>query len=213
MTDKNLNTLLIGIIAVLAFGTGIWLGNRGQQTPDAIIVQDRVITVLPKPVGLKPFHLVTADQHAFTVDSLKNKYSLLFFGYTFCPDICPTTLQELGQLYSQLKRKNKHQDIQVVFVSVDPKRDKPEVLKKYVAYFNKDFIGVTGDANEIHNLARQLSASYEVLDDGKTENYAVNHTGLIFVTNPDARYTAILSPPHQPDLIESRLDLLRQLDE
>lgn len=213
MRDKTLNIALIGIIAVLAFGSGIWLGIRGQQSPDTVLVQDRVITVLPRPAQLKPFRLVSTDQQVFTEESLKNKYSLLFFGYTFCPDICPTTLQELGLLYDQLKKKNRHQDVQVVFVSVDPKRDKPEVLKKYVGYFNKDFIGITGDAGQIANLARQLSAAYEVLDDGKTENYGVNHTGLIFVTNPDGRYAAILNPPHQPELIESRLDLLRQMDE
>lgn len=213
MNDKSLNKVVIGVIAVLAFAVGIWLGTRNDKKPEQVIVQDRVITVLPKARDLRPFKLMTADGQPFTVESLRNKYTFLFFGYTSCPDVCPTTLKVMGDLYTNLEKKNEQRDVQVVFVSVDPRRDKPAVLKKYISYFHKDFIGVTGDKAEIANLAKQLGASYEVLDDGKSDNYPVNHTGLLFVTNPDARYAAILSPPHEADLIESRLKLLKQIEQ
>lgn len=213
MNEKSLNKVVIGVIAVFAFAVGIWLGTRNDDKSGQIIVQDRVITVLPKAKDLKPFNLATADGKPFTVESLRNKYTFLFFGYTSCPDVCPTTLKVLGTLYSDLAKKNQHRDVQVVFVSVDPRRDKPDVLKKYVAYFHKDFIGVTGNEAQIANLAKQLGASYEVLYDGKSDNYPVNHTGLLFVTNPDARYAAIFSPPHEADLIESRLRLLEKIEQ
>jgi len=213
MNEKSLNKVGIGVIAVLAFVVGIWLGTRNDHKSGQVIVQDRIVTVLPKARDLQPFRLMTADGKPFTAESLRNKYTILFFGYTSCPDVCPTTLKVLGDLYTNLEKKNQQQDVQVVFVSVDPRRDKPGVLKKYVGYFHKNFTGVTGDKAEIANLAKQLGASYEVLDDGKSDNYPVNHTGLLFVTNPDARYAAIFSPPHEADLIESRLDLLRKIEQ
>lgn len=208
----NNNGLAIGIVVVLAFALGIWFGIDKQDEPARIIVQDRIITVLPKPKMLNPFLLQTATGKPFTLESIQNKYTILFFGYTSCPDICPTTLHVLRKMYDKLEKTGEDKGIQVVFVSVDPGRDKPEKLQKYVSYFNKKFIGVTGSAKEISKFANQLSAAYEVMDYGKTENYGVNHTGLLFITNPKAQYAAILSPPHESDLILSRLKLLKQLE-
>ena len=100
-----------------------------------------------------------------------------------------------------------------MFVSVDPRRDTPDRLEKYVTAFNAKFIGATGQKEQISNLARQLGASYEVEDNGKSKNYGVSHTDIIFVVDPDARFAAILTPPHQASRIDSRLALLRQVEQ
>lgn len=213
MNKKLLNSIAIGAVAIAAFTTGIWFGLDKPQQSGSIMIQDRVITVLPTPKVLEPFQLRAGDEKPFTLESLKGRYSILFFGYTSCPDICPTTLQVLGQLYTNLQKKNGVRDLQVVFVSVDPKRDQPKKLLEYVKYFNANFAGVSGDPEQIAKFAAQLGAAYEVLDDGKSKNYGVNHTGLLFITNPEAQFAAVLSPPHEADLIESRLDLLKQLEQ
>lgn len=205
--------IVIGIIAVSAFAAGIWIGFGGRNQSALPIVQDTVITVLPKARTLKPFELKTGTAQKFNLDSLEGKYSLLFFGYTSCPDVCPTTMYELKKLYSILEKDKQQKTYQVVFVSVDPRRDTPARLEEYVTYFNKSFIGATGKKTEIANLARQLGASYEVNDDSKSEDYSVSHTGVIFVIDPDAQFAAVLTPPHQASRIESRLALLTQVED
>jgi len=206
------NKLVIGIVAAAAFAAGIYFGVDRQKKPASILVQDRVITVLPTAKDLRAFDLVTGDGKPFNQQSLREKYSLVFFGYTSCPDICPTTLSVLGRLYDQLEKQSQSHDMQVVFVSVDPDRDQGDKLQQYVTYFNKNFIGVSGDEKQIANFAGQLSASYEVMKKGKSENYGVNHTGLLFIVNPAGKFAAILSPPHEAELIESRIRLLKQLE-
>jgi len=209
----GINAVVIGGIAILAFGIGIWFGvKRDDANQSKVIVQDSVITVLPKPKSLKEFSLQDANGNPFTTASLASRYSILFFGYTSCPDICPTTMQVLGQLYKNLEHAVKSNQYQVVFVSVDPGRDDANKLKKYVEYFNKAFVGVSGRPDQIAALAGQLGAAYEVHDGNKKSDYGIDHTGLLFVTNPNAEFAAILSPPHDADRIRSRLDLLRQIE-
>lgn len=204
--------MVIGLVAVVAFAAGIYIGVDRKPKPATILVQDRVITVLPAAKELHAFELVTGYGKPFNLDSLREKYSLVFFGYTSCPDVCPTTLRVLAQLHDRLEKANQHRDIQVVFVSVDPDRDKGKKLQQYATYFNKHFVGVSGDESQIANLAGQLGASYEVSKHGASGDYGVSHTGLLFVINPAARFAAILSPPHEVELVESRIRLLRQLE-
>ena len=213
MQAKSANILIIAIVVISAFTAGIWLGIVPQNRSVVPVIQDTVITVLPRAKVLEPFLLQTGTGKNFDLDSLKGKYSLLFFGYTSCPDVCPTTMYQLEKLYSILEKDRHQQNFQVVFVSVDPRRDTPDRLEKYVTAFNRNFIGATGQKKQISNLARQLGASYDVEDDGKSKNYGVSHTDVIFIVDPDARFAAILTPPHRASRIESRLRLLMQVEQ
>jgi protein SCO1/2 len=212
MKASAVKGILITLIAVSAIAAGIWLGSGGRGKSALPIVEDTVITVLPKAKPLQPFRLQTGAGKEFDLDNLKGKYTLLFFGYTSCPDICPTTMYEMKKLYAMLEKDKLQNSYQVVFVSVDPRRDTLRRLEEYVAYFNKSFIGATGADEQIATLAKQLGASYEIEDNGKSKDYSVSHTGVIFVINPGAKFAAILSPPHQASRIESRLVLLAQVE-
>ena len=212
MKIPSIKTLVIVVVAVAAFGAGIWFGIAGPGKTALPIVQDTVITVLPKAKPLETFSLKTGAGKPFNLERLKGKYSLIFFGYTSCPDVCPTTMYELKKLYGLIKQDKLQMDYQVIFVSVDPRRDTPERLQKYVVAFDKDFIGATGEPGEIHRLARQLGASYDVEEGSEGKGYSVSHTDLVFVVDPEARFAAILTPPHQASRIETRLSLLRQVE-
>jgi protein SCO1/2 len=205
--------ILIAIAITVLFGAGLWLGmvqQRGERLE--ILMQDQVVTVLKTPKRLTEFSLQDQDRKKFDLSQLQGKWSLLFFGYTNCPDICPTTLSTLNQLHKELAKNAKGtEDVQFVFVSVDPGRDNSDKLKRYVKYFNKEFIGVTGEKNEIARLAGQLGAHYEVLDKSGGKNYGVNHTAAIFIIDKKGRYFGLMSPPLNPAAMASRIELIKQL--
>ena len=205
--------ILIAVAITAFFSAGLWLGmvqQREQQLE--ILMQDQVVTVLKTPRPLAAFTLQDQDQAKFDLSQLKGKWSLIFFGFTNCPDICPTTLSTLNQLHGELgKQKNGTEDVQFVFVSVDPGRDNSDKLKSYVKYFNKEFLGVTGDKNEIARLAGQLGAHYEVLDKSGRKNYGVNHTAAIFVIDKKGQYFGLMSPPLDPVAMASRIELIKRL--
>ncbi len=160
-----------------------------------------------QPVTLTDFELTDQSGKAFTLAQLKGKRTLLFFGYMSCPDICPTTLTTLAQLVKKLDAYA-NADLQVVFVSVDPKRDPPEKLAEYLNYFNPNFIGLGGDKEAIDKFTRQFAAGYMLEEEQKDGNYLVSHTSSIFMIDPQAKLIATFSPPHQIDTLVS---LYRQI--
>lgn len=195
------------------FGTGLYLGLvKRSDDPLQLLKQDSVITILPTPKALGEFSLRDQDGNVLNLSRLRGKWSLLFFGFTNCPDICPTTLTILNQVHQYLGKKPALLDeVQFVFISVDPGRDNVATLKKYVSYFNKDFIGVTGDKKQLAKLAKQLGVFYEVLNQGRKNNYAVNHTAAIFIINKDANYFGLMSPPLDAAAMAARIELIQQL--
>ncbi|MEE8387427.1 MAG: SCO family protein [Acidiferrobacterales bacterium] len=205
--------LIIGIVIAAMLGAGVYLGLvMKSDDPLQLLTQDSVITILPTPKVLSEFSLRDQDGKVFDPSRLRGKWSLLFFGFTNCPDICPTTLTILNQVHQHLGKKPALLvDVQFVFISVDPGRDDFATLKKYVSYFNKDFIGVTGSKEQLAKLTKQLGVFYEVLNQGGKKNYAVNHTAAIFIINKDAGYFGIMSPPLNASAMAARIELIQKL--
>jgi protein SCO1/2 len=147
---------------------------------------------------LAPFSLVDQHRQPFDESSLRGKWSLLFFGYLSCPDVCPTTLHELDRFWRLLRDQTGSDpaDLQVVFVSVDPARDSPGQLGSYVGYFNRHFIAATGEKSQIDRLAQQFGASYAIEAETAPGQYQVAHSSAIFVVDPLGRSVAALSQPH-----------------
>ena len=165
-----------------------------------------------QPTVLKPFTLTDQDGKPFTLAQLKGKRTLLFFGYMSCPDICPTTLATLNQVYKKLGTiPGARTDLQVVFVSVDPERDSPEKLAEYIHYFNQRFIGLTGSKQAIDKFARQFSAGYVLEEKQADGNYLVSHTSSIFLVDPQANLIATFSPPHQARTLVSQYLLIKKM--
>ena len=188
--------LIIGLVALLAAFAGLWLGARLQGNTAPPELAAGIVLAPPKPV--QPFTLVDQRGQPFGLGRLKNHWTFMFFGYTHCPDVCPTTLSVLNQALLQLEDEPEaQQDAQVVFVSVDPQRDTPEQLADYVAYFNEGFIGATGAPDAIAALTRQLGILYVLNDDGG--EYTVDHSASILLMDPAGRLAAVFSGyPHDP---------------
>ena len=175
---------------------------------------------------LTDFKLIGADGKTLGLQDLKGKWSFIFYGYTQCPDVCPLTLGILGKAFKGIERNPAaYQEIQGVFISVDPKRDSPELLKEYVAYFSNKFVGVTGDTAELEGISRQMSALYSIhpkepeksakagapgkaSEAGKTsepaktvEAYTVTHNSTVFLIDPKGRLYGRFPPPQLPQEI------------
>ena len=148
--------------------------------------------------GLYPeFELVNQDGEAFNRDDLLGKWHLIFFGYTHCPDICPSSLQTLADTTTAIKDEDVSDALQVIFVSVDPDRDKPELLKDYVQYFNPGFIGATGTVPNLDQLTRSIGVSY-FLDRSNLDqtSYEVAHSAAFVLLNPSVQFAGLFSAPH-----------------
>jgi protein SCO1/2 len=185
---------LIVLVAVAAFALALGFGlNAWRHTTSAPAMQARVATVLPAPRPLPEFALLDQDGRPFTRASLQGGWSLLFFGFTNCPDICPNTLGLLQAVKSRLGPGAPR----VVFVSVDPARDTPPVMKAYVAYFDPDFIGASGPEAELKKLADALYLPYALVPTGDGTQYQVEHSGGLVLVNAQAQAVAYFSPPLQ----------------
>ncbi|MBT7235984.1 MAG: SCO family protein [Gammaproteobacteria bacterium] len=150
----------------------------------------------------------TTINDSFNNDSLKNHITLVFFGYASCPDFCPDTLAKMNKLFKTVSENNQNKKLQLLFISIDPK-DEMEVMKKYVEYFNKDFIGMPMNGNNLDKVIKKAGVYVKkVSSEGDIDFY--DHTGAIFIVNSDAKVIGIYTPPILNDLILE--DIVKVLD-
>lgn len=155
--------------------------------------------VLPETLVLAPFELLNQDKQEFTEHSFSGDWHILFVGYTHCPDICPTTLGLLNGMSEKLKDTHWAHPNRYVLLSVDPKRDTPDHLKDYMAYFNADFQALTGAREQIDKLTSQLGARYIFEGDTTGTDYLVHHSANIYIIDPQGRFYAKINPPFSVD--------------
>jgi protein SCO1/2 len=207
-------SIMITTVALAAMLAGVWLAEIYREHDSrAMLLPDQVITLFPDPKPLTAFALTDHRNRVFDLASLKGKWSFLFFGFTHCPDVCPTTLAVLARARDNIAKNTVGaDDIQFVFISVDPNRDTASKLRQYVDYFDTTFLGVTGDDAQIGNLAGQLGAAYQVAITPGVENYPVYHSAAVFLLDPRARYHAVFTPPHDAKAISKRFKVVRELE-
>jgi protein SCO1/2 len=201
--------ILVAIVAlVLGLTVNKVLTNSGRADPAVLL--DAGIVLLPQSRGLPALTLTNQDGQPVAVDQLKGKWSLLFFGYTFCPDICPTTLAQLRELQTLLPEDARN-NLQIIFVSVDPHRDTPKQIKQYLEYFNAGFQGLTSDEPTLQKFANSVSIPF-IPADTRKENYTVDHSGNLVILGPDGRQHGFIRAPlhnqklkaHLPGLLTSK---------
>ncbi len=203
MRRVELNTLLIGGL-ILAVSLGLLAGHFARA-PGAPPLKSALRLEQSRPVP--QFQLVNAQGQTVGRDSLRDSWHLVFFGFTQCPDICPNTLSMLKQVIAGLTPQNAAQ-LRVLFVSVDPERDTPAQLARYVAHFNPDYRALTGNEPALEQFARALSAAFVRVPQG--DSYTVDHTTALVLLNPAVEVAAFLPAPHRiPDLVAD-LNLLLQ---
>ncbi|QEY60019.1 SCO family protein [Pseudomonas sp. C27(2019)] len=179
--------LLATIIGVLA-GSYLTLDNSPSRA-----AREAGIIVLPNSRELPALQLASTAGTVQDTQALTGRWRLVFFGYTFCPDICPTTLAELRQLKKLLPAKTQ-ENMQIMMVSVDPNRDSAEQLKLYLEYFDPEFVGLTGELADIQTLSNALSIPF-IPGDTSKPRYTVDHSGNLAIISPDGRQYGFVRAP------------------
>jgi protein SCO1/2 len=195
----RISSLAIICVALIAGILAALLVNRRENPP----VDLTTGSFISPSRALPDFSLIDDHGRTFGPSNLQGHWSMMFFGYTNCPDFCPTTMATLAALDKRLRSSRAPVRPQVIFMSVDAKRDTPAQLAKYVPYFDPDFVGVTAASQPaIEALAAKLGIAV-IITPKPDGSYTVDHSGAIFVLNPQGRLTAILTGPFTVNALQT----------
>jgi protein SCO1/2 len=188
--------LIIVIAIVVAIAAGAYVSiavapSFGHKEPE-------FVRLYPQPRELAEVALTDQHGEAFTKQQLEGKWTLAFVGYTYCPDVCPTTLAELKSIYPQLKEIKTDNPLQVLFLSVDPNRDKTERLKEYIDFFNSEFVAASAKHKILFPLVRSMGMLYSLTDPADDPDYLVSHSASVVVINPQAQVIGRFQPSAEP---------------
>jgi protein SCO1/2 len=189
---RAIPTALI-VVAAFAAGLGLWPGMRtfSPATPAM-----KAATLYPAPRAIADFSLTRADGKPLMREDWKGRWTVAFFGFTNCPDVCPTTLAVMKDVHAKLAAQGAADKVQFHFISVDPDRDTPEQLARYVKFFSPDFVGATGKDDVLTPLTRSLGLLYTRTPTGNGD-YSVDHSASIVIVAPDAQLVGLFRPPFE----------------
>ena len=185
--------IVAGLLMLGALLAGIYQAMPTSSGVDDVLDQKGVV-LFSRPLPVRAAAFTDQQGQAVSLASFHGKNLLVFFGYTFCPDICPTTLMDLSRTWKQLPDEVKQQ-WQVILVSVDPARDTPESLAPYMGYFNKAFVAFSGNGQSLSQLAADLNAVYQRVDRGDAA-YLMDHSANLAVLDSAGHYRGYIAPPH-----------------
>ncbi|RPE81390.1 SCO family protein [Vulcaniibacterium tengchongense] len=208
---SNRTVLTLFAVAVAA-ALGLWAAQRHFGAPAASsLPQTRAVRLFPSPRELPPFSLRQSDGTALVPGELKGHWTVVFLGFTHCPDVCPTTLAELARAQKQWAALPEASRPRVLFVSVDPERDTPDRIGEYAHAFHKDTLAATADIPALENFAKSLSlvfAKVPAPEGAPADQYSVDHSATLAVLDSEGRMAGIVQPPLDPEAIGADLAAL-----
>ncbi|QIL90660.1 redoxin domain-containing protein [Microbulbifer sp. SH-1] len=199
-TPEQKRGILMTVVAITLFIFAVLAGFLHKMGQPRVITDAELrangAIKLERPRILDEFELLADTGEQFTTKQLAGRWTLVFFGFTHCPDVCPATLSTLNSFYLTLDEDTR-KDTDILLVSVDPQRDRPQQLHDYVRYFNPEFAGVTGEFLNLKRFANQLNVPFNKvpLEDG---NYTVDHGSQVVLINPRGHYHAFFKAPLDP---------------
>ena len=186
-TRNIIVTLVLGV--AIAAGLALALRNAGET------VAPLAATVLPVGNELPDFALLDHDGEPIDRTVFEGQWDVVFFGFTNCPDICPATMTVLGQAKRELAAQGRQPLPRIVLVSVDPERDTPEAMARYIAYFGDGNLGLTGELDELNKLTEALGIFFQKAG-GDEGAYGVDHSTVVLLIDPQGRLKALFTAPH-----------------
>lgn len=208
LAKKRVNQTIVVLLAFMALSIGIFVAQHMPHTKQPDLQQFHG-TWLAKPRPISAFSLTGMDGKAFDNRSLQGHWTMIFFGFTNCGYLCPTTMAELGKMYRLLEQQHVGPLMQVVMISVDPKRDTREKLAAYVTAFDPHFYGARGVGSEVKKMAQELGIAYLKVSSPKDQqNYDIQHSGTVMLINPQGQLNGFFTTPHHADLLAKDYQLL-----
>ena len=187
----NLRNIIMAIVLGVALSGGLFMAVQ-MNKPAELVSAFKI----PIPGELAEFSLLDQSGASVTAETFKGQWDLVFFGFTNCPDVCPTTLQLLANVRQTLSDAGADTVPRIVLVSVDPERDTPPLLGQYVDYFGEGNLGITGDLAEVRKLTAALGIFFEKSPaDG--DNYGVDHSAAVLLIDENGKFAALFSGPHK----------------
>jgi len=194
-------------MAAIAIFTGILFQQSGS--PSRVLPDLEKVVILPNSKTLDTANFLDHTGKPFSKDDLKGYWNIIFFGFTNCPDICPTTMRTLAQIKNLMTDSRSWGNYRVIMVSVDPERDSLERLNNYVPYFDSEFIGLQGDLQTTTDFAKQMGILF-VKQEPENGFYDVDHSVSIILVNPEAEMAGVITAPHSIEQISKDLTLLAE---
>ncbi|MEE4998790.1 SCO family protein [Pseudomonas alliivorans] len=207
-TQKTVFILVAVVALIMGLTINRVLSGKGPGDQTALI--DAGVILLPQSRSLPSLSMSDQNGAPVAVDEFKGKWTLVFFGYTYCPDICPTTLAQLRDIRTKLPQEAVD-NMRVVLVSVDPDRDTSQQLKQYLGYFDPRYIGLTAPVADIQKLASALSIPFIPADTSKP-GYTVDHSGNLALIGPDGRQRGFIRSPLNAQKLVAQLPVLLERD-
>jgi len=215
--NRPLMMIITGIVAMI-LGFVLWgylkpyLEQGGMATKQSL-PREIASAYIPQGRPLAGIRLTDHNKQPFTEQQFKGKWSFLFFGFTNCPDVCPTTLLVMKAVWARLPESARQApEPQMLFVSVDPDRDTPELLKSYTTYYHPEFLGVTAEHKFLDILTTQVGAlyGYEDGESNSDNDYTVNHSAQVVLIDPQGNFRAVFSTPLIVDEIVKTFTAIRE---
>lgn len=207
---KRVNSTVIALLAIGALFTGLFVSQHIHAKKKIDVTQFHG-TYLEHPRTVNEFSLTGTDNKMFTNANLQGHWTLVFFGFTNCGYICPTTMAELGKMY-RILQDNKIKSLpQVVMISIDPQRDNTEKLNQYVTSFQPDFFGARGEEDAVKAMTKEMGIAYAKVankEGSDPQNYDIQHSGAVMLFNPQGELNAFFTSPHHANLLAKDYMLL-----
>jgi len=191
--NRKLHIAIVALVVVV-FAFGAWLNLRHDDPPENAAVGGMVVNV---DIG-GPFELTDHTGAQFTRDDLAGDYALIYFGYTFCSDVCPTELGLMAEAIDLLEGDGER--VRPVMITIDPERDTPDVLSEYVPLFHERLVGLTGTEQEVRDVATKYRVFYRRFEDPSYTYYLMDHTSFVYLLSPTGEIASMFryqTPPEE----------------
>ena len=208
---RNFTWTIVSCLAVMFVAVALYVNKMTVEVSlSNEQLKDLGFYLIEPARNLGSFILIDTDDNEFLPKNFEGKWNVLFFGFTFCPDICPITMSMLASIEKGMKLEE-HDKVRIFMVTVDPERDKPDQLRTYLKNFSDNFTGLTGGLDQIYNFATKVNAPFFPISKIPDPYYTVDHTGSIVVIDPNGSYAGFFRAPHIKENIEKAIsDLLKR---
>lgn len=207
----QLATIISSSLILLLLAAYVHFGNQQNHSDTALSLRGAGMLQLAEPLAIPELEFQSTGGGKFSTSQFRDKWYLLYFGYTFCPDICPTSLAEMLQIRHMLDEQAIEQ-VEFVMVTVDPERDTAEQLRAYLDFFHPQFMGLTGSMSNIQSLSNALGIPF-IPGDSSQPGYTVDHSGNLAIISPQGQHFGFVQAPFKIQAVARQLNLLVQTSE